>query len=103
MAGDCGSPMPNHKHRVIKETLMRSSRWQSFNPVWNQLQQFQEEMNHLFNRWHIGDAFASPSAFPSLNVWEDGEEVYVEAELPGLDLKDLEIYVTGGNQLILKG
>src|SRR5262245_56012334 len=82
---------------------MRSSRWQSFNPVWNQLQQFQEEMNHLFNRWHLGDAFANPSAFPPLNVWEDGEEVHVEAELPGLDLKNLEIYVTGGNQLILKG
>jgi hypothetical protein len=26
---------------------MRSSRWQSFNPVWNQLQQLQEEMNHI--------------------------------------------------------
>lgn len=82
---------------------MRSSRWQSFNPVWNQLQQFQDEMNHLFDRWHLGGSLATPSGFPPLNVWEDGEEVYVEAELPGLDLKDLEIYVTGGNQLILKG
>jgi HSP20 family protein len=27
----------------------------------------------------------------------------VEAELPGLDLKDLEIFVTGGTQLTLKG
>jgi HSP20 family protein len=82
---------------------MRSSRWQSFNPVWNQLHQFQEEMNHLFNRWNIGDTLAGASAFPPLNVWEDGEEVHVEAELPGLDLKDLEIYVAGGNQLTLKG
>jgi HSP20 family protein len=82
---------------------MRSSRWQSFNPVWNQFQQFQDEMNRLFDRWSNGGPFAAPSSFPALNVWEDGEEVFVEAELPGLNLKDLEIYVTGGNQLTIKG
>jgi HSP20 family protein len=81
---------------------MRSSRWQSFSPVWNQLHQFQDEMNRLFDRWN-GGSVVGPAGFPALNVWEDGEEVYVEAELPGLDLKDLEIYVTGGNQLTLKG
>jgi len=82
---------------------MRSSRWQSFNPVWNPFQQFQDEMNRLFDRWGNGGAFAGPSGFPTLNVWEAGEEIFVEAELPGLDLKDLEIYVTGGNQLVIKG
>jgi HSP20 family protein len=82
---------------------MRSSRWQSFNPVWNQFHQFQDEMNRLFDRWGNGSSFAGPTGFPALNVWEDGEEVFVEAELPGLNLKDLEIYVTGGNQLIIKG
>ena len=29
--------------------------------------------------------------------------LYVEAELPGLQIGDLEIYVTGGNQLSLGG
>jgi HSP20 family protein len=81
---------------------MRSSRWQAFNPVWDQLQQFQQEMNRLFDRWGDGGIFGA-SGFPALNVWEDGEEVHVEAELPGLDLKDMEIYVSGGNQLTLKG
>jgi HSP20 family protein len=81
---------------------MRSSRWQAFNPVWNQLQQFQDEMNRLFDRWGNGGIFSAPS-FPALNVWENGEEVHVEAELPGLDLKDVEIYVSGGNQLTIKG
>ncbi|MHB1423379.1 MAG: Hsp20/alpha crystallin family protein [Gemmataceae bacterium] len=82
---------------------MRSSRWQFSNPVWNQLQQFQEEMNRLFDRWGNGNGFGSASAFPALNVWEDGEQVHVEAELPGLDLKNVEIYVSGGNQLTIKG
>jgi HSP20 family protein len=82
---------------------MRSSRWQAFNPVWNQLHQFQDEMNRLFDRWGNGNAFGGASGFPALNVWEDRDEVHVEAELPGLDLKDVEIYVSGGNQLTIRG
>ncbi len=82
---------------------MRSSRWQSFHPMWNPLHQFQDEMNRLFDRWGNGSSFGNPASFPALNVWEDGEEVFVEAELPGLSLKDLEIYVSGGNQLTIKG
>jgi HSP20 family protein len=82
---------------------MRPSRWQQFSPVWNQLHQFQNEMNRLFDRWSAGSPLPGVAAFPALNVWEEGEQVCVEAELPGLNLKDLEIYVTGGNQLTLKG
>ena len=82
---------------------MTSSRWQSFSPVWNQLHQFQDDMNRLFDRWNNGHSAGGPAAFPLLNVWEEGDSVWVEAELPGLNLKDLEIYVTGGNQLTLKG
>jgi HSP20 family protein len=82
---------------------MRPSRWQSFHPVWNQLHLFQDEMNRLFDRWGAGNPFTGPAAFPPLNVWEDGDQVHVTAELPGLNLNDLEIYVTGGNQLTLKG
>ena len=38
-----------------------------------------------------------------MNLWEDAGNLYVEAELPGLNLEDLEIYVTGENQLSIKG
>jgi HSP20 family protein len=83
---------------------MRLTRWQSFHPVWNQLQQFQTEMNQLFNRWgEDGGRILGLTAYPAVNVWEDVDSVHVEAELPGLDLKDLEIFVTGRNQLTLKG
>jgi HSP20 family protein len=85
---------------------MRLSRWQSFNPVWNQLHQLQSEMNQLFDRWGDGGGrFLNNlvGAFPPVNVWEDADAVHVEAELPGLNLNDLEIYVTGGNQLTIKG
>jgi HSP20 family protein len=80
---------------------MTGSRWQQYSPLWNQLQQFQGEMNRLFDHW-TGSG-PSVGGYPTLNVWEEGESLHVEAELPGLDLKDLEIYVTGGNELTLKG
>jgi len=83
---------------------MRLTRWQSV-PVWNQLQQLQTEMNRVFERWgeNGGRMLGLNVSYPAVNVWEDADTVCVEAELPGLDLKDLEIYVTGGNQLTLKG
>jgi HSP20 family protein len=83
---------------------MRQTRWQPFSPIWNQMQQLQSEMNRLFDRWGDGGrerGFAT--TYPAVNMWEDPENVYVEAELPGLDPKDLEIHVTAGNQLTLKG
>ena len=85
--------------------MVRHNRWQGLHPLWNQLQGFQSDMNRLFDRWN-GDGSQSPFGFggyPPLNVWEKDDQVFVEAELPGQDLKDLEIYVTSGNQLTIKG
>jgi HSP20 family protein len=82
---------------------MRLTRWQPFSPVFNQLQQLQQEMNQLFDRWGGDGPSRWFAGFPAVNVWEDANLVYLEAELPGLDRKDLEIYVTGGNQLTIKG
>jgi HSP20 family protein len=80
------------------------ARWQLFNPLWQQLQQFQSEMNRLFDRWgDDGNRGGTLTAFPPVNVYEDGDNLYVEAELPGVNLDDLEIYVTGQDQLTLKG
>jgi HSP20 family protein len=80
------------------------ARWQAFNPFWQQLQQFQSEMNRLFDRWgDDGGQRGAPATFPPVNVYEEGENLCVEAELPGVTLADLEIYVTGRDQLTVKG
>jgi HSP20 family protein len=42
-------------------------------------------------------------SFPALNVWENESFIFAEAELPGLKLEELEIYVTGPDQLTIKG
>lgn len=85
--------------------VMRLTRWQPFVPVWNQLEQLQREMGRIFDRWGDNGVRGTglSGGYPPLNVWEEGETVFVEAELPGLELNDLEIYITGGNQLSLKG
>ena len=41
-------------------------------------------------------------AYPAVNVWEDEQKLYAEAEVPGLRLDDLEILVKG-SELTLKG
>ena len=81
------------------------SRWRPSNsPVWNQFHELQSEMNRVFDRWgERGKHFLGLIGFPPVNVWEEEDAVYLEAELPGMELKDLEIFVTGHNQLTLKG
>ena len=48
-----------------------------------------------------GDPWFSPG-FPAVNLWEDADNVYAEAELPGLKLEDIELTVAG-DELTLKG
>jgi HSP20 family protein len=63
------------------------------------------DMNDLFNNvlgnWPQ-EGRASHRGFPALNVWEDSECLHVEAEVPGLSLNDVEIFVIG-NELTVKG
>jgi len=84
---------------------MFGSRWTPFNEgMWNQVHQLQGEVNRLFDRWGEGGRQLFGAAeFPPLNLWEEDDAFVLEAELPGMDLKDLEIYVTGHTQLTLKG
>ena len=83
---------------------MQVTRWSPFNDTWRELSRLHEEMNRLFGRFpelEIASQYAV--TYPALNVWEDVDHIYAEAELPGMAMKDLEIVVTGDNQLSLKG
>ena len=81
------------------------TRWQPLGDAWAEMQRLQNEMSRLLGRFDLGDAVAAVtgSDYPALNVWEDDANLYVEAELPGLDLNDLEIYVNGSNLLSIQG
>jgi HSP20 family protein len=77
---------------------MLVTRWRPFG--WNQLNQFQNEVNNLFERlsWPT-----LAQTYPPVNVWADDDHVYAEAELPGMQLDHLEVYVAEGNQLTIQG
>jgi HSP20 family protein len=77
-------------------------RWQPLNVAdWSR---WQNEMDRMFERVAGGvpRRFAQ-AAYPALNLWEDSDKLCVEAELPGFELDDLEIFVNGGKQLTIKG
>ena len=79
---------------------MVNARWQPF----AELNRLQHEMDRLFDTLGVRGSLATRNeAFPPLNIWEDADNVFVEAELPGFQLEELEIYVTAENQLTLKG
>jgi len=61
-------------------------------------------MDRLFGRYTStnGNGRARGS-YPALNMWEDDDNLMIEAELAGFAMDDLEMYVTGGNQLSVKG
>ena len=68
--------------------------------------QLRDEMDKLFEDF-FGPASAlqrtvGQRTFPALNVWEDGDRLLAEAELPGVRREDLEIAVVG-NEVTLKG
>lgn len=64
-----------------------------------------EQFNRLRNE--LDRAFGAMQtravAYPPVNVAEDDAGFYVEAELPGMKLDDLEILIENGNELTIKG
>jgi HSP20 family protein len=70
--------------------------------------QLRQEMNRLFDDFfgqaRLLDPFgmSSRGTFPALNVWEKDDRLLAEAEVPGLTMDDLEIFVSG-NELTVRG
>jgi HSP20 family protein len=70
----------------------------------NELHQMRKQINEL-----LGTPGASverrvhPTGYPLLNCWEDDHNYYIEAELPGLALEDLDISMADRNTITIKG
>jgi HSP20 family protein len=68
------------------------------------MDRLQQEMESMFGRCGVAQRrCGSGSISPALNVWEDGDNLLVEAELPGLDLDEIEILVDGEDRLTIQG
>ncbi len=78
---------------------MLNTRWQ---PVAD-LNRLRSELERAFAQNGHGRSASNAAVFPPLNMWESEDNFYMEAELPGFEMEELEIYVTGGNQLSIAG
>jgi len=70
-------------------------------PLW----ELRRGMDDILNRFSSGcgrGLFPRTRGFPAANVWEDGESFFVEAEIPGVSMDNVEIYAMG-NELTIKG
>jgi len=66
---------------------------------------FRRDLDQLFKQFHggLGDLWPlDESAVPALNIWDDGENIRAEAEVPGFKLDQLDVSVLG-KQLTIKG
>lgn len=79
---------------MVRSLLERSSPFQ----------RLRDEMEQLFEEMLPTGSMLSSArdTFPSVNLWEDDEAVYAEAELPGFKIEELEIAATT-EELSLKG
>jgi HSP20 family protein len=77
------------------------SRWPPFS--WAPWRGSETGMRLVRERFAAGSRPAFAESYPPLNIWADSDSVYAEAELPGMQLDDLEIYVTEGNRLTIQG
>ena len=73
--------------------------------VFDELDSLQADMNRLFGGWERtkgGRRRGSRPAYPLVNVWSSSNGVVMDAELPGVDPKDVDISVMG-DELTLRG
>lgn len=67
-------------------------------PTFNRLR---NEIEQAFLR--TDGAVASPGGYPAVNLFEDDNNLYVEAEIPGMELEQFELFVNDENQLTIQG
>jgi len=70
----------------------------------NPFDELRRQMERLLDEFNLSTwRFPFPAAgYPALNVWDAGDTVCVEAEIPGVSKDDLEVYAVG-NELTIKG
>ncbi|MBI1825204.1 MAG: Hsp20/alpha crystallin family protein [Planctomycetes bacterium] len=67
--------------------------------------QLRQEVGRLFEDYLggvDGGTFSGTRGSPAINLWEDGDTLFAEAEVPGMNMQDLEVSVIG-DELSIKG
>jgi len=81
-----------------REVHMALVRWLGQNDYWNRRQS--EARRSWAERW--GETRQTPSVYPPINIYDDGESFIARAEIPGVSADSLDITVTG-DTLTIRG
>ncbi|MDM8525485.1 Hsp20/alpha crystallin family protein [Desulfococcaceae bacterium HSG8] len=77
---------------IVRRTQPGYSRtrhgWPSRESGW-----LRNDTDRLFGNFFTGEFFPKRSVFPLVNLYEDDKNVYLTAELPGIETKDIDISV----------
>ncbi len=69
---------------------------------WDPFHEFQREMGRLFQSFASSQTFRHVRAFPPMNLYTNGEEFVLLAQLPGMNPDEVELTVTS-ETLTLRG
>ncbi len=69
---------------------------------WNPLHDLEREVDRLLQGMNSSLQARSPRRFPLINLLDDGDRFVLTAEIPGVELSDLEVTAANG-LLTLKG
>lgn len=78
---------------------MGLTKWEPLNDLWT----LQEKMNRLWDvERSAGNGHELYDWIPAVDIYEDQESIEVRAEIPGMDLKNIEIKLEG-DRLVVRG
>ncbi|MFW6138348.1 MAG: archaeal heat shock protein Hsp14 [Spirochaetota bacterium] len=68
---------------------------------WKALDSMRKELDRMLTRpFDFLSETAEEAVTPSVDVWEDEENVYVEADMPGFEQKDISLNLRGNNLIL---
>src|SRR5271154_1963889 len=74
-----------------------------FDPFHQLRSEFDRQLGGVWdNLAAVAPRLAAGRVVPAVNVWEDGDALYAEGEIPGIKSEDLDISVVGA-ELTIKG
>ena len=62
--------------------------------IWREMDRLQREMNRLFNKYDA-PGMRTAVGYPTVNIWTKEDSQIVSAEMPGVNVGDIEIRVEG--------
>ncbi|CAN5687889.1 Hsp20/alpha crystallin family protein [soil metagenome] len=78
---------------------MSSLNWQR---RWDPFRDFQREVGRIFENFEPLQNLRTPRPFPSINLYDSGEQYTLTAELPGVSPEEIDLAITG-DVLTLRG